>query len=142
MLQEDYSTFTDIFTIIMRQKPSLLRWFVSDFSLLSLSLIHVASSKLKAGCNTESKYVSSCTTIVREREHRQCLHISPSSVMLPIRPRRVTTIGPGNQDCHRIHQVPTKAEQASSLHYGTQHRDQNSTAWKYACSSAYTALQE
>jgi hypothetical protein len=59
MLEEDYSTFTEISTMLMRKKLSLLWWFVSDISLLGLSLICVSSSKLKAGCNTESKYVGS-----------------------------------------------------------------------------------
>jgi hypothetical protein len=67
MLEEDYSTFTEILTMIMRKKLSLLRWFLYDFSLLGLSLICVSSSKLKAGCSTESKHVSSCTTIMEER---------------------------------------------------------------------------
>jgi hypothetical protein len=67
MLEEDYSTFTEILAMMMRKKLSLLRWFVSDFRLLGLSLICVSSSKLKAGCNTESKYVSSCTKIIEER---------------------------------------------------------------------------
>ena len=90
----------------MRKKLSLLRWFVSDISLLGLSLICVSSSKLKAGCNTESKYVAA-ELQSQKREHRQCLHISPSSVMLPIRPRRCTRICPGNQDCHRNNFRPT-----------------------------------
>jgi hypothetical protein len=58
MLEEDYSTFTEISSMLMRKKLSLLWWFVSDISLLGLSLICVSSSKLKAGCNTESKYVA------------------------------------------------------------------------------------
>jgi len=67
MLEEDYNTFTEILTMIMRKKLSLLWQFVSDLSLLGLSLICVSSSKLKAGCNTESKYVCSYTTIIAER---------------------------------------------------------------------------